>query len=109
MDAFEIQDIEKRRAESGESYLEFFRIPQMSLGVYTLRAGEPDLQEPHREDEIYYVFSGRGMIKIGNENRLMQPGIIVFVPANVEHWFHTITEDLTLLVFFAPAESSVRS
>jgi quercetin dioxygenase-like cupin family protein len=33
------------------------------------------------------------------------PGTTVFVGANVVHYFHTITEDLTILVFFAPAES----
>jgi len=31
---------------------------------------------------------------------------VVFVQANIEHRFHTITEDLTILVFFAPAEYS---
>jgi hypothetical protein len=29
---------------------------------------------------------------------------VVFVKAGVEHRFHNITEDLTTLVFFAPAE-----
>src|SRR5437763_12019884 len=36
MDTFELEQIEKERARSGEAYLEFFRIPQMSLGVYKL-------------------------------------------------------------------------
>ncbi len=31
---------------------------------------------------------------------------IIFVKAGVEHRFHTITENLSLLVFFAPAESA---
>jgi predicted amidohydrolase YtcJ len=30
---------------------------------------------------------------------------IVFVEANAQHRFHSISEDLTTLVFFAPAES----
>ena len=109
MDLFDIEQIEERRAESGEAYLEFFRIPEMSLGVYKLEAGALDAQEPHTEDEIYYVSSGRGMIAVGDEDRPVQPGSIIFVGANVNHHFHSIAEDLVLLVFFAPAEGTVQS
>jgi mannose-6-phosphate isomerase-like protein (cupin superfamily) len=35
----------------------------------------------------------------------VQAGSIVYVEANASHRFHSITEDLTTLVFFAPAES----
>jgi quercetin dioxygenase-like cupin family protein len=109
MEVFELEQLDKRRAESGEAYLEFFRIPQMSLGVYKLAAGALDPQEPHTEDEIYYVASGRAMITVAGEDRPVQPGSIIFVAANAEHRFHTISEDLMLLVFFAPAEGTVRS
>ena len=34
----------------------------------------------------------------------MGPGTVVYVPTEVEHRFHMIDEDLTILVFFAPAE-----
>jgi mannose-6-phosphate isomerase-like protein (cupin superfamily) len=108
MDSFEIGRLEKRRSESGEPYLEFFRIPQLSLGVYTLRAGATDLQQPHCEDEVYYCTAGRGQIHVAGEDRPVQPGSIIFVAAEADHRFHTITEDLVLLVFFAPAEGSTR-
>ena len=32
-------------------------------------------------------------------------GSVIFVQAGVEHRFHDITEELLVLVFFAPAES----
>ncbi|HEX9132852.1 MAG TPA: hypothetical protein VF844_11230 [Ktedonobacteraceae bacterium] len=35
---------------------------------------------------------------------MLAAGTLVYVKANVEHRFHTITEDLRVLVFFAPAE-----
>jgi quercetin dioxygenase-like cupin family protein len=34
----------------------------------------------------------------------VQAGSVVFVAAGVQHYFHNITADLHLLVFFAPAE-----
>jgi hypothetical protein len=36
----------------------------------------------------------------------VRPGSIVFVAAAVPHRFHDITEDLTILVAFGPAEGS---
>ncbi len=71
-----------------------------------LAAGQPDLQQPHGEDEVYYVISGRGRISVGDEDREVGPGSTVFVAATVPHRFHDITEDLTIFVAFGPAEGS---
>jgi mannose-6-phosphate isomerase-like protein (cupin superfamily) len=50
--------------------------------------------------------SGRGKITVGDDVRDVRPGSIVFVAATVPHKFHDITEDLTLVVAFGPAEGS---
>ncbi len=107
MDAFELADLIRRRNRSDSSYLEFLRVSSLSVGLYALSAGAVDPQQPHTEDEVYYVISGRGFIQVGIESRAVEAGTLVFVNAGVEHRFHTITEDLTLLVFFAPAEYSL--
>ena len=44
----------------------------------------------------------------GSDHPVSQ-GDTVFVAAQVEHRFHSITEDLTLLVVFAPAALRVDS
>lgn len=106
MDAFELSQLLEHHKEAGKLYLEFLRVPSMSLGLYVLPAGGNDPQQPHGEDEAYYVLSGRGSIRVGSEDRKVQAGSIVFVAAQVEHRFHSIEEDLNLLVFFAPAEGS---
>ena len=107
MDAFEISQLVDEHARSIDAYIEFLRVPALSAGLYKLSAGGIDLQEPHTEDEVYYVVSGRGVIQVGSENRAVEGGSIVFVGAGVEHRFHSITEDLMILVFFAPAEYSL--
>jgi len=106
MDAFELSDVAADRETSGRPYLEFITVPDLSVGLYVLAAGQPDLQQPHTEDEAYYVISGRGRITVGDEVRDVMPGSIVFVAATVPHRFHDITEDLTILVAFGPAEGS---
>ena len=105
MNAFEVAKLVLERDRAGRAYLEFFRVPSTSLGIYTLPASGVDPQKPHNEDEVYYVLQGRATIRVGAEDRAVEPGSIVFVAAGVEHRFHSITEELTLLVFLAPAES----
>jgi mannose-6-phosphate isomerase-like protein (cupin superfamily) len=108
MQAFELAQLIFDRAASNKLYLEFLNIPDLSMGLYVLPVGGTDPQSPHTEDEIYYVVSGQAQIKVADEDRQVQAGSIVYVAKNVEHRFHTIQEDLTVLVFFAPAENSNR-
>ncbi len=104
MDAFVLTALLEEHARSDKAYVEFLRRPSLSMGVYRLPAGGVDLQSPHGEDEVYYVVSGKAQIRVGDEDRPVCSGSIVFVAARVPHRFHTIEEDLTILVFFAPAE-----
>ena len=105
MKAYEIDKIAIQRGATDNRYLEFLRVPSLSMGLYELLAGQDDPQQPHSEDEVYYVIKGRAQIRIGQEDRPVQPGSIIYVAAFDEHRFHSIGEDLTVLVFFAPAES----
>jgi mannose-6-phosphate isomerase-like protein (cupin superfamily) len=107
MHIFELSEVDRQRAEEGKRYFEFLRVPPLSLGIYTLAAGAADPQQPHAEDEAYYVVSGFARVLVGDEDRDVQPGTIVFVPRGVPHRFHDISTDLTVLVIFAPAESPV--
>ena len=102
---FNIADVENRREPSGKRYLEFLRVPAMSAGVYVLPAGGADPQSPHKQDEMYYVVRGQGRMRAGSEDQAVSQGSIIFVAAGVEHRFYDITEELIVLVFFAPAES----
>lgn len=102
---FDISQLESGRNQSGKRYLEFLRVPAMSAGVYFLAVGATDPQKPHREDEMYYVLRGRARMLAATEDREVGAGSVIFVAANVEHRFYDIVQELTVLVFFAPAES----
>jgi mannose-6-phosphate isomerase-like protein (cupin superfamily) len=100
-----LAEIDQQRTASGKLYREFLRVPSMSAGLYVLAAGATDLQRPHHEDEMYYVVRGRARFRAGDEGREIASGDVLFVAKNVEHLFHDITQELAVLVFFAPAES----
>lgn len=102
---FDLAEVERQRLRQGSDYLEFLRVPAMSAGVYVLAAGSTDLQTPHRQDEMYYVVQGKARMRAGSEERLVAAGSVIFVAANVEHRFFEVEEELTVLVFFAPAET----
>jgi mannose-6-phosphate isomerase-like protein (cupin superfamily) len=108
--AFDVSSLEEARAEvqhrTGELYLEFLRRESMSCGLYVLEAGADDPQEPHREDEVYLVLAGRAQLEVDGRDRPVGPGGVLFVARTVPHRFHTITERLSVLVFFAPAETA---
>lgn len=109
MQIFELDKVITKREASGKLYLEFLKVPDLSLGLYALPAGGTDPQSPHSEDEVYYVVSGSAKIQVGEEEREVQSGSIIYVGKGVVHRFHSITEHLTVVVFFAPAEYSLRS
>ncbi len=106
MHAYQLTDLQNQLRQTSNLYLEFLRVPALSLGLYELAAGSRDPQQPHTEDEIYYVVKGQGMIRVADEDQPVAAGSIVYVAARVPHSFHSISEDLSILVFFAPAEGT---
>ena len=106
MDNFELPQLFRQRP-AGHNYFELIRVSAMSAGLYVLQPGEPDKQGPHREDELYYVVGGRATIRVGTEDKPVAAGSAIFVPAGVEHHFHSITHELQVLVIFAPAETAI--
>jgi mannose-6-phosphate isomerase-like protein (cupin superfamily) len=101
---FEMSKLMEWRASIAKPYLEFLRVPALSAGIYVLPAGAEDQQRPHAQDEVYYVVRGQARFS-GTDDLEVRAGSVIFVPANKEHRFHSITEELVLLVLFAPAES----
>jgi mannose-6-phosphate isomerase-like protein (cupin superfamily) len=87
-------------------WVEQLRVPDLSVGTYSIVAGGKDTQTPHTEDEIYVVTAGRATLESGGERAEVGPGSVVYVPAGEVHRFTGITEDLALLVLFAPAEET---
>lgn len=98
---FDLAKLVERAEAKGTPYLEFLRMPQLSCGIYTLRAGATDTQSSHDEDEVYFVLKGRATIILdGEHHKALGPGSILYVPADTSHEFVDIESDLSLLVFF---------
>ena len=102
MDAFVAKELLAGLDSSGHDSAEFFRSSTLSLTVARWPAGSVDGQEPHTEDEVYYVVSGRARFSVADEDVAVGAGSIAYVAAGAEHCFHDIQEDLEVIVFWAP-------
>ena len=104
-DAFRLSDLVDGLAPDRHDFAEFFRAPSGTLSLTVARwpAGSIDDQQPHTEDEVYYIAAGRGVLTIRDEAVPVGPGSIAFVAAGVKHRFREISEDLEVLVFWSPA------
>lgn len=98
---FQLEQLLADLEAESSPYREFLRVPSLSCGVYKLAAGATDLQGPHDEDEVYFVLDGKARVRVAGEEREVRRGSILYVGATSEHSFVEITEDTTLLVFFA--------
>jgi mannose-6-phosphate isomerase-like protein (cupin superfamily) len=78
----------------------------LSLGTYCIPAGGVDDQSPHTEDEIYVVRMGRATLVTDSGSAVVGPGSVIYVPAGETHRFTEVTENLALVVVFAPPYDS---
>jgi mannose-6-phosphate isomerase-like protein (cupin superfamily) len=98
---FDLEAVKSKLRGQEVEYLEFLNVPAINCGIYFLAAGSTDMQAPHDEDEVYVVLSGTARMRMGDEERSVGPGSLLYISATTEHSFFEIEEDMTLLVIFA--------
>jgi quercetin dioxygenase-like cupin family protein len=108
MQIFNLSSLLGESERGNKRWQEFLRTSSLSVGLYRLKASQPDEQKPHTEDELYFVISGKASLRAGEQEQAVVPGSLIFVERTLEHRFVDITEDLTVLVFFAPPECSLK-
>ncbi|MCM5681676.1 cupin domain-containing protein [Schlegelella sp. S2-27] len=85
----------------GERFRRVLAHGSMSVEIYAPQGTDP--QQPHAQDELYFIVSGRGMFHSGGERHPVGPGDCLFVPAGREHRFEEFSNDfVTWVVFWGP-------
>jgi quercetin dioxygenase-like cupin family protein len=104
MGSYQAFELEELQADRSRSYAEFLRRPGLSMGIYHLPVGGTDPQHPHKADEIYVVLAGRATLEVEGDKLAVNAGKVVSVDIGADHRFIDVTEDLQVLVVFAPPD-----
>ena len=82
-------------------------VTMMAGGTMSVEVFAPkgtDLQQPHAQDELYFIHSGSGQIIINGQRFEAASGDAFFVAAGVEHRFENFSDDfVTWVVFYGPS------
>ena len=82
-------------------------LSEESMRVELAHYPNPAPKNPHKEDELYFIMSGSGMVHVGSETYSINEGDVVFVEQGMEHDFFDIEDELTALIVFTGSQDSV--
>ncbi|HJM79111.1 MAG TPA: cupin domain-containing protein [Nitrosopumilus sp.] len=97
---FDLSSYLKKIKKSSSYFHTFINRDSLAVGLLVLQSGEEDTQIPHVNDEIYFVISGNGFLRIRNKDYRVSKDKLFFVAKNIEHHFHSNTKELKVLYFF---------
>ncbi len=81
------------------------RSENLMLGVARLPPGGALNEHRHKQDEIYLVLEGSGLVRVGDEEFAVEAGSAVFIPGDAVHSCeNTGTSDLRF-AYVVPADS----
>ena len=102
---FDLSSYVEKLKKSNSYFYTFINKDTLAAGVLVLQPGEEDTQAPHDSDEVYYVISGNGFLKIKDKDYKVSKDKLFFVAKDVEHYFHGNTKELKVLYFFGGPDS----
>lgn len=98
---FELAQLASKLDKKGGYFLDFLKVRNLESGIIVLHPNEADTQEPHSDDELYYVIKGNAWMEIGKKKIQVKEGSIIFIPAGLQHRFYGNVADLVVLYMFA--------
>jgi mannose-6-phosphate isomerase-like protein (cupin superfamily) len=99
--AFTLDGVGMQRRANENVWNAFVRRPSMIFGLYMLpKTVGGDSALTHKWDEINLITAGTGKFQVGGEVMGVRPGDIIYVRKGNPHFFHTLKQDLDILIFF---------
>ena len=83
------------------TFAQLFRHGTMEIEIY--RPEGEDLQQPHEQDEIYFVAAGSGRFEHEDSVEHVEAGDVLFVAAGERHRFVDFSDDfVTWVILYGP-------
>jgi mannose-6-phosphate isomerase-like protein (cupin superfamily) len=90
--------IKKLKQEKELPFVAMMKYGSMSIEYFAPK-GE-DTQQPHLQDEIYIITSGKSLFCYGGRYAECEQDDVLFVPAGMEHRFENFSSDFAIWVIF---------
>ena len=83
--------------------VDLFRSGQLFVGLNCFEPGQRQAVHTHAgADKFYLLVSGKARMTVGGETRVVNPGTVVWAPADVPHGVAEALERTVMLVGIAP-------
>jgi mannose-6-phosphate isomerase-like protein (cupin superfamily) len=102
---FDIKKYIDKIKNSDNYFHTFINHTNIAAGILVLKPGQTDTQTPHDSDELYYIISGDGFLKINNRDYEITEGNAYYVQKDTPHKFFGNKNELRVLYFFSGPDS----
>jgi hypothetical protein len=104
MGSYQAFELEELQADRSRSYAEFVRRPGLSMGIYHLPVGGRTRSTRTRPTRSTWCSRAGRRSRWRVSGLDVGPGRVVSVDVGADHRFVDVTEDLQVLVVFAPPD-----
>ncbi|OLY92379.1 Cupin domain-containing protein [Cnuella takakiae] len=77
----------------------FIHTGTMTFAYWEMKAGLDFAMHQHPHEQVAHVLEGKFELTVGNETRILEPGVVAVIPGGVVHGGRSITDCLLLDVF----------
>ena len=77
----------------------------MTLMYWTVKEGAAIPVHTHMHEQVAHVLLGKFELTIGDETKILEPGIVAFIPPQIPHGGKAITDCELLDVFYPEREA----
>lgn len=99
--SFSLDEIARTRKPNDDVWNDFLKRKSMIFGLYMLpKPVNGDQALTHKWDEVNLVTNGSGKFQVGDQVMDVKAGDIIYVKKGNPHFFHSLQQDLDILIFF---------
>lgn len=74
----------------------------IEVGLVKVAKGNITPKHTHPDEEqVYFILEGKGLIRIAEEEKEVEAGMIVYIPRNSEHEIKCISENRLVYIYVA--------
>ncbi len=85
----------------------YAHLDRLTVGEVELNAGTPVPMHHHPHEQVTYVIDGRFEFTVGNDTRILEPGMAALIPGGVMHGGRTLSA-CRVLDIFSPVREEYR-